>query len=154
MGHAAAAWTWRRRCDIWAGLPLLFQPGAEWNYSVATDVLGRVIEVVSGQQLDEFLAARILGPLGMTDTVFYVGDGDAGAAGRALHPGPGRPGRARSTPWASAARDAAGLLSGGGGLIATAADYHRFTQMLLAARTARPGNWTASGCSARARSGT
>ena len=63
-----------RACDIWAGIPLLFQPGTEWNYSVATDVLGRVIEVVSGQRLDEFFAARILRPLGMTDTGFYAGD--------------------------------------------------------------------------------
>ena len=61
-------------CDIWAGLPLLFQPGAEWNYSVATDVLGRVIEVVSGQRLDDFLTARILRPLGMTDTGFHAGE--------------------------------------------------------------------------------
>jgi len=53
-------------CDLWAGLPLVFQPGTEWNYSVATDVLGRVVEVASGQSLDEFLAARVLGPLGMS----------------------------------------------------------------------------------------
>jgi len=59
-------------CDIWAGIPLLFQPGTEWNYSVATDVVGRIIEVVSGQRLDEFLAARILRPLGMTDTAFWA----------------------------------------------------------------------------------
>ena len=51
-------------------LPLLFQPGAEWNYSVATDVLGRVVEVVSGQTLEEFFATRIFGPLGMTGTGF------------------------------------------------------------------------------------
>ncbi len=61
-----------RACDIWAGIPLLFQPGAEWNYSLATDVLGRVIEVASGQRLDEFFAARIFGPLGMSDTGFYA----------------------------------------------------------------------------------
>src|SRR5215475_7028589 len=59
-------------CDSWAGIPLLFQPGAEWNYSVATDVLGRVVEVASGQPLDEFFARRILGPLGMTDTGFFA----------------------------------------------------------------------------------
>ncbi len=51
-------------CDAWAGLPLLFQPGTEWNYSVATDVLGRVVEVASGQRLDEFFATRIFDPLG------------------------------------------------------------------------------------------
>src|ERR1700758_4338790 len=59
-------------CDLWAGIPLLFQPGAEWNYSVSTDVLGRVVEVASGQPLDEFFATRIFGPLGMTDTGFYA----------------------------------------------------------------------------------
>src|SRR5712672_1503823 len=58
-------------CEAWAAMPLLFQPGTEWNYSVATDVLGRVIEVASGQSLDEFFAQRILGPLGLTDTAFY-----------------------------------------------------------------------------------
>ena len=76
-------------CDIWAGLPLLFQPGAEWNYSVATDVLGRVIEVASGQRLDEFFAARILGPLGMTDTAFWAGPEAAPRLAALYIPGPG-----------------------------------------------------------------
>src|ERR1022692_4066330 len=77
-------------CDIWAGIPLLFQPGAEWNYSVATDVLGRVIEVVSGQSLDEFFTERILRPLGLTDTAFYA-DGDATRLAAPYRPGPERP---------------------------------------------------------------
>src|SRR6185295_9007614 len=64
-------------CDAWAGLPLAFQPGAEWLYSVSTDVLGRVIEVVSGQSLDEFFAERIFAPLGMTDTGFSVSEADS-----------------------------------------------------------------------------
>ena len=115
-------------CDIWAGLPLLFQPGTEWNYSVATDVLGRVIEVVSGQQLDEFLAARILGPLGMTDTAFYTTD----AARLADLYTPGKDGKAaRLDALAGGALRRPTLLSGGAGLVSTAADYHRFTQMLL-----------------------
>ena len=58
-------------------LPLLFEPGTEWNYSVATDVLGRLVEVVSGQPLDRFLAERIFEPLGMTDTGFFIEEGDA-----------------------------------------------------------------------------
>src|SRR5215472_504697 len=65
-------------CDAWAAQPLLFQPGTEWNYSVATDVLGRVVEVASGQALDEFFDARILGPLGMTDTSYFVAEDNAG----------------------------------------------------------------------------
>src|SRR5882672_10553575 len=68
--------TLEESCDIWAGLPLLFQPGSEWNYSVATDVLGRVVEVASGQSLDKFFAQRIFGPLGMTDTAFYAAPDD------------------------------------------------------------------------------
>ncbi len=65
---AGFEWSWppgtdlAQACDIWATLPLLFEPGAEWNYSVATDVLGRVIEVACGSSLDEFLTARILAP--------------------------------------------------------------------------------------------
>src|SRR6185369_17309755 len=52
-------------CDIWAGMPLLFEPGTEWNYSVATDVLGRVVEVASGLSLEQLFVDRILRPLGM-----------------------------------------------------------------------------------------
>ena len=115
-------------CDIWAGLPLLFQPGTEWNYSVATDVLGRVVEVVSGQSLDEFFATRILGPLGMTDTAFYAGD----TARLAALYTPGEDGKAkRLDALGSAAHRRPTMLMGGAGLVGTAADYHRFTQMLL-----------------------
>ena len=117
-------------CDAWSGLPLLFQPGAEWNYSVATDVLGRVVEVASGQSLDEFFAAQILGPLGMTDTSFWA---DAEAAPRlaALYfPGPDGV-AARLDALGAAALAPPDMLSGGGGLVSTAADYDRFTQLLL-----------------------
>src|SRR6185369_1027331 len=64
--------------EAWAGMPLAFQPGSEWLYSVATDVLGRVVEVVSGQSLDAFLADRVLGPLGMNDTAFFAAPEDHG----------------------------------------------------------------------------
>ena len=57
-------------CGQWASMPLVFQPGSEWNYGVSTDVLGRLVEVVSGQPLDEFFAQRIFAPLGMPDTSF------------------------------------------------------------------------------------
>jgi CubicO group peptidase (beta-lactamase class C family) len=119
-----------KACDDWAGLPLLFQPGTEWNYSVATDVLGRVVEVVSGQSLDEFFAARIFGPLGMTDTGFYAGDAQLPRLA-ALYT-PGRDGAAvRLDALGDAARRPPVMLGGGGGLVSTAADYHRFTQLLL-----------------------
>jgi CubicO group peptidase (beta-lactamase class C family) len=117
-------------CDIWAGLPLLFEPGTEWSYSAATDVLGRVIEFASGRSLDEFITARILRPLGMSDTSFWVGDGDAGRLA-ALYT-PGADGKAsRLDALGDAARERPSMLSGGAGLVSTAADYHRFTQMLL-----------------------
>ena len=117
-------------CDTWAGLPLLFQPGTEWNYSVATDVLGRVIEVASGQRLDEFLAARVLGPLGMSQTAFWAGP-EAAPRLAALYTR-GRDGAAtRLDALGQGALSDPRMLGGGGGLVSTAADYDRFTQMLL-----------------------
>jgi CubicO group peptidase (beta-lactamase class C family) len=117
-------------CDLWASIPLLFQPGTEWNYSVATDVLGRVVEVAAGQYLDTFFAERILGPLGMTDTGFWARDDQASrlAALYGLGAG-GKVGRMDAV--GDAFRRPPSMLSGGGGLVSTAADYHRFTQMLL-----------------------
>jgi CubicO group peptidase (beta-lactamase class C family) len=117
-------------CDAWASLPLLFQPGAEWNYSVATDVLGRVVEVCSGQSLDAFFAERILGPLGMRDTAFFADEARASRLAALYVPDPAT-GRAVPTPMGAAALRRPACLSGGGGLVSTAADYHRFTQFLL-----------------------
>jgi CubicO group peptidase (beta-lactamase class C family) len=117
-------------CDLWAGFPLLFQPGTEWNYSVATDVLGRVVEVASGQRLDEFLTDRIFGPLAMTDTAFWA---DPAVQPRlaALYT-PGKDGQAtRLDAFGKGALKEPRMLSGGGSLVSTAADYDRFTQMLL-----------------------
>jgi CubicO group peptidase (beta-lactamase class C family) len=118
-------------CDRWAGLPLLFQPGTEWNYGVSTDVLGRLVEVVSGLSLDRFFSERIFGPLGMADTAFWADAGDAGRLA-ALYTagGPGR-GPVRIDRMGAAALQRPECLSGGGGLVGTAADYHRFCQMLL-----------------------
>ena len=124
-------------CDAWAAMPLLFQPGSEWNYSVATDVLGRVVEVASGQALDEFLDARIFGPLGMTDTAFWVDEADAGRLAALYTPVPPPSGPAkRFDAMSKVAHARPRMFSGGGGLISAAADYHRFTQMLLD----RPGS--------------
>ena len=118
-------------CDIWASMPLLFQPGAEWNYSVGTDVLGRVVEVASGQSLDEFFAQRILEPLGMTDTSSGARP-DALPRLAALYGRGALDGKAaRMDGLGAAARKKPVMLSGGGGLVSTAGDYHRFMQMLL-----------------------
>ncbi|HET7013279.1 MAG TPA: serine hydrolase domain-containing protein [Streptosporangiaceae bacterium] len=120
-------------CDLWAELPLLFQPGSEWNYSVATDVLGRVVEVASGRSLDEFFAERIFAPLGMSETGFWIDEGnrDRLAALYTLDAlGPGRK-AVRLDSLGAVAGHKPTLLGGGSGLISTAADYDRFTSMLL-----------------------
>ena len=113
--------------DVYASLPLQFDPGTQWNYSVASNVLGRVIEVVSGQPLDAFFAERILGPLGMTDAGFHITDEQAGRLAElygetdegGIQPIPGLPLRGRPR-----------FLSGSGGLAATAHDMHRFMELL------------------------
>jgi CubicO group peptidase (beta-lactamase class C family) len=130
-------WDLAQCCDGWAAQPLLFQPGTEWNYSVATDVLGRVVEVASGESLDEFMSRRIFGPLGMTDTGFWVEEADQGRLGALYTPSnaPGG-GLAKLEAMGKVARSRPRLFGGGGGLLSTAADYHRFTQMLLD----RPGS--------------
>ena len=117
-------------CDLWAGLPLLFEPGSGWNYSVASDVLGRVVEVVSGLSLDRFFAERIFGPLGMGDTGFWVEGEAAGKLAALYAAGPqGRPVRFDELGRRALRRPS--CLEGGTGLVSTAADYHRFTQALL-----------------------
>jgi len=117
-------------CDRWAELPLVFQPGTEWNYGVSTDVLGRVVEVASGQSLDEFFRQRIFEPLGMTDTTWWVGDAASDRLATLYLPGPGRKAVDGGAFGAPARREPV-MLSGGGGLISTAVDYHRFASMLL-----------------------
>ncbi|MEU5848906.1 serine hydrolase domain-containing protein [Saccharopolyspora shandongensis] len=120
-------------CDEWASMPLLFDPGTAWNYSVATDVLGRIVEVASGQTLDEFFRTRIFEPLGMTDTGFAVDRADADRLATLYVADP--QGKARPHPkqaeLGAAAFELPKALSGGGGLFSSAHDYHRFTQMLL-----------------------
>jgi CubicO group peptidase (beta-lactamase class C family) len=118
-------------CDAWAALPLLFQPGSEWNYSVATDVLGRVVEVASGMALDAFFAERILGPLGMAHTSFALAPQDAGRLAALYSPDPATGRAVRNGPMDAAAHEPPRFLSGGGGLLSTAADYLRFMGMLL-----------------------
>jgi CubicO group peptidase (beta-lactamase class C family) len=105
-----------------ASLPLLHQPGEFWEYSVGCDVLGRLVEVVSGKPFDEFVAERITRPLKMPDTAFYL---TAAQATRLAHPDATMAmpdGDATVKPPAP---------SGGGGMLSTASDYARFCQMLL-----------------------
>jgi CubicO group peptidase (beta-lactamase class C family) len=113
-------------------LPLHSQPGTHFEYSFSTDVLGSIVEVVSGKPLDEFMQERIFRPLDMKDTGFFVPadkmDRFAACYGR------GRNGTLRIIDWAgptSRYRKRPRFLSGGGGLVSTARDYSRFCQMLL-----------------------
>ncbi|WP_103340824.1 serine hydrolase domain-containing protein [Amycolatopsis sp. CA-126428] len=112
----------------WAALPLVFQPGTEWNYSIATDVLGRLVEVVSGLPLDEFFESRIFAPLGMTDTGFMASSPSRLAAMYVRNPASGR--ATRNDAFGRMGTTRPDCLSGGGGLVSSAADYWRFTEML------------------------
>ena len=110
-----------------ASLPLLYEPGTFFEYSRATDVLGRVIEVVSGQSLPDFLRERIFDPLGMPDTAFTV---PSDFHGHIAEPFARDPDGGVQMKVIDVRSDAA-LASGGGGLISTAIDYARFLQFML-----------------------
>jgi CubicO group peptidase (beta-lactamase class C family) len=114
------------------GLPLLFEPGRRWNYGVSTDLLGRVIEVVSGQSLDAFFRERILEPLAMTDSGFEVGPENLGRLAKLYGPaGEGDTMVERDGIENSEFRAGrVDTISGGGGLLSTAGDYLRFAEML------------------------
>lgn len=114
-----------------AGIPIEFSPGEAWNYSVATDILGLIVQRIEGKTLDQVFRERVFGPLGMDDTFFQV---PAGKVARladcyAMHPDKGAV--MYDSGAASAWSRRPTQFSGGGGLVSTAADYHRFCAMLL-----------------------
>ncbi len=107
-------------------LPLAYQPGTTWNYSMSTDVLARIVEVVSGVPFDQFIADRIVKPLRLSDTGFYVAEDKAGRVAQPqIDPATGKP-----QPMADVTKRP-NWMSGGGGMVSTAADYVRFSEMLL-----------------------
>ncbi|CUK07533.1 Esterase EstB [Shimia thalassica] len=124
-----------------AALPLAFQPGSRWEYSVGIDVVGHVVEILSGKPLDQFFAEEILGPLGMNDTAFSVPEGSKDRFASLYTP---LEGDAMALNSASTGREtlrmvdcadgspflAADTYSGGGGLVGTIDDYMRFAEML------------------------
>jgi len=116
-------------CGDWASMPLVCQPGAEWNYGVSADVLGRVIEVASGTPLDRFFEERVCGPLGMVDTSFAVRPDQEHRLARLYTPD-AVDGRAVISELEDM-RYMRDFLSGGGGLYGTATDYLRFCHFLL-----------------------
>lgn len=111
-------------------LPLAHQPATVWEYGMSIDVLGRIVEVVSGMPFDRFLEERITRPLGMPDTAFYLTAAQAPrVAEPQVDPATGR--RPEMARVEDLTKEKQKWLSGGGGLLSTAADYARFCQMLL-----------------------
>ena len=123
-------------CDRVARLPLAYEPGASWRYSVATDVCARLVEVLSGQKFDEFLQQRIFAPLGMVDTGFWVPPEKTDRFITQYAPtdllDPMKPGLVKADdPVNGQYNKLRRLLSGGGGLVSTVADYVKFLQMIV-----------------------
>lgn len=138
VGELATAGTLDEMIEKLGTLPLEFSPGEAWNYSVSTDVLGYLVGKVSGMAFEDFLKARIFEPLGMIDTAFYVPQEKVsrfcacyaiGALGSNVvsEKGP----TLQDDPHTSPYREPPSFVSGGGGLVSTAADYMRFARMLL-----------------------
>jgi CubicO group peptidase (beta-lactamase class C family) len=125
-----ADWTLESMADGLGARPLKFHPGTRWFYSLSTDVCARLVEVLSGRRFDDYLRTTIFEPLGLADTGFLVPDDkiDRFAAnyGRARD----KSLRLLEDPFESGYRTPRTFLSGGGGLVSTAADYLRFAQML------------------------
>jgi CubicO group peptidase (beta-lactamase class C family) len=114
-----------------AGAPLVHQPGTTWDYGYSIDVLGRLVEVVSGTPLDRFFAARIFEPLGMEDTGFLVPEPKWDRLVTLDAPNDDQTVRRSNAPAQDAFKKPPAWFSGGGGLVSTTRDYARFCQMLL-----------------------
>jgi CubicO group peptidase (beta-lactamase class C family) len=131
------ATTLAQMIDVLADLPLVYHPGTSWEYSVATDVIARLVEVISGQGFDKFIQSRIFGPLGMVDTAFAVPEQDrsrltAYYAGADLME-PMKPGLSRTddSPYPGAYLRPVPRLNGGGGLVSTLPDMVALIRSLL-----------------------
>ena len=114
--------------DALAQVPLEFSPGTAWNYSVSADVLGYLVQQISGQPFDRFLHERIFEPLGMRDTAFYVDQAKAGRLAQCYLMSP--EGKLAPAPQLGTFREPPPAPSGGGGLVSTASDYMRFCECL------------------------
>jgi CubicO group peptidase (beta-lactamase class C family) len=114
-----------------AALPLEFSPGTAWNYSVSTDVLGHLVELISGERFDEYLRRHVFEPLGMVDTGFHVPEEKLPRFAACYERNRKKELRLQDDPRDSPYGEPPEFLSGGGGLVSTAADYLRFSRMLL-----------------------
>jgi CubicO group peptidase (beta-lactamase class C family) len=116
--------------DKLAHVPLLYQPGERWMYSLSTDVCGALVEKISGQRFDRYLQAEILDPLGMNDTGFVVPDDKLGRFCVNYRRGPDKSLQILDDPETSDYRREPSFFSGGGGLVGTTEDYLKFCEML------------------------
>ncbi|MDE2690394.1 MAG: serine hydrolase [Acidobacteriota bacterium] len=124
--------TLKEMVDELSKIPLLYQPGSRWHYSVAVDVQGYLVEVLSGQPFDEFLNERLFVPLGMNDTAFHVAADKADRFAQVYtHDEDGKLLAQEGFGGRRSYFDPPAHLSGGGGLVSTTMDYMRFSQMLL-----------------------
>lgn len=126
LGFGFRGLTLEEYCDKLASLPLAYHPGERWLYSSATDVVGRVVEVVSGQSLDEYLQQNIFEPLRMEDTAFWVPEEKSDRLAECYT----RRDR-KLVPFETNYSKRPKLLSGAGGLVGTVDDYHRFASALV-----------------------
>ncbi len=110
--------------------PLKFHPGTQWNYGLSTDIVGRLVEILSGQRLDDYLRQELFEPLGMTDTGFYVPEESLGRLAACYQYRPGNTPSLMDGEFANRVTRPHPYLSGAGGLVSTTHDYVAFCQML------------------------
>ncbi|MGO9855198.1 MAG: serine hydrolase domain-containing protein [Acidimicrobiales bacterium] len=110
--------------------PLKFHPGTHWNYGLSTDIVGRLVEILSGLRFDEYLAREIFDPLGMVDTGFYVPESEHPRLAACYEYRPANTPRLMEGPFANGILQPRSYLSGAGGLVSTTHDYVAFCQML------------------------
>ena len=125
-GMNLAAWS-----QALAKQPLAHQPGTRYHYAVGIDVLGRLVEVASGQSLDQFFEERIFRPLGMKDTGFWLPSEKLSRLVSLDDPGEGGKLKTNASPWQDVQKKKPEIFLGGAGLVSSAIDYARFAQMLL-----------------------
>jgi CubicO group peptidase (beta-lactamase class C family) len=130
IGEIEKAGTLEDMIKTLAKLPLEFSPGEAWNYSVATDVLGWLVQVVSGRPFEQFLAEEIFQPLGMIDTGFHVREGQEHRFAACYQPSRDGTIVLQDDPAKSSYLKPPSFISGGGGLVSTAQDYLQFCRML------------------------
>lgn len=130
IGEIEKSGTMESMVENLAKLPLEFSPGTAWNYSVSTDILGYLVEKISGQKFEDYLRTKIFKPLGMIDTDFHVHQGKEARFAACYIPTKGGM-ELQDDPVKSPYLQPPSFVSGGGGLVSTASDYLKFCRMLL-----------------------